>query len=238
MLQPDILHICHLGTARDLVGSALRELSRVPGIFQGRTQLLRLRDATERLQTYVRANGLSLALRRLTSKSLGFSDKGFPELKAKGYDTFLVLRWLVVEVNENRPANFDLLCTCLWSLDSFLSVATNAARFFTEEQVNHLRTVGGIFLRSYIHLAGSAILRNQRLYRIRPKFHMLTHLMSDYPGSRLNFTFHSTWLDEDFNKVVMTVTKKVHKRTAAESTLKRWLLAVPGHLKHAASVPK
>ena len=130
MLQPDILHICHLGTARDLVGSALRELSRVPGIFQGRTQLLRLRDATERLQTYVRANGLSLALRRLTSKSLGFSDKGFPELKAKGYDTFLVLRWLVVEVNENRPANFDLLRTCLWSLDSFLSAATNAAKSF------------------------------------------------------------------------------------------------------------
>ena len=236
MLQPDVLHICHLGTGRDLLGAAMRQLTRTECLFQGRTQLLRLRDATTRLREFAHQNGYSMSLRRLSSKSLNFTTDRFPELKAKGFDTFVVLRWLVTEVTSHKPANFDLLCTCLWSLDSFLSVATNASRFFTEQEANHLKTVGSLFLKAYLHLAIDAIRRKRKLYRIRPKFHLMSHLIYDIPASRSNFTYHSTWLDEDFNKVVMTITKQVHKRTACRSTINRWLLALPEHLEHAAVV--
>ena len=214
----------------------MRELTRTSCLFQGRTQILRLRDATTRLREFAHQQGYSMSLRRLSSKSLNFATDKFPELKAKGFDTFVVLRWWVTEVTRSKPANFDLLCTCLWSLDSFLSVATNASRFFSEQEANHLQAVGGLFLRSYLHLAVDAMRRRRRLYRIRPKFHMMCHLIFDMPASRSNFTFHSTWLDEDFNKVVMKITKQVHKRTAAKATINRWLPALPKHLEHATTV--
>ena len=238
MVQPDLLHICHLGTARDLIGSAMRELTMTSVLFIGRTQLLRLRDATSRLKEYAGATGHSLGIRRLSSTSLGFSDKGYPELKGKGYDSFVVLSWLVSEVMAAPPAGHELLCTSLWCLDSFLSVATNAGRFFTNAEVQHLQSVGQLFLRSYLHLAVQALQRGRKLYRIRPKFHLLTHMMTDFPPSQSNFCYHSTWQDADVNKVVMTVKKKTHKRNSTASTLKRWLLALPGHFKHATSVRK
>ena len=232
MVRPDILHVCHLGTCRDLIASGLRELTRSSILFQAGTQALRLREATARLHAYCGEHGYNLSLRKLSSKSLGFG-VGYPELKAKGYDSFIILRWLVMEITTNRPQNYDMLCTCLWSLDSFLSVATNANRFFTQNEAEHIQSVGLLFLKTYLQLAVESLARKRRLYKVRPKFHLLCHLIFDMPLSRANWTFDSTWMDEDFNKVCMTVTKKVHRRSATKRTLQRWLLAVPGYLEHA-----
>ena len=232
MLQPDILHVCHLGTSRDLVGSAMRVLTSKAGYFQGATQALRLRDATTRLQQFCSANGYTLSIGRLTTKTLQFT-KGFPELRAKGYDSFVVLRWLVSEITVQKPQGEDLLATCLWSLDSFLSVATNAGKYFSETEVRHLQTVGMVFLRTYAHLAVQALQRRRRLFRVRPKYHLLMHMVLDIPRSRCNFTRHATWLDEDFNKHVIAVKSGAHKRTATEGTLKRWLLGLPAYFRAA-----
>ena len=234
MVQPDILHICHSGTARDLIGSAMRELTKAAGFFQGPTQAIRLRDATARLDAYCRLHQYTLSMRRLTTKSLQFT-KGYPELRAKGYDAFVILRWLVWEIQTNRPPGLDLMCTCLWSLDSFLSVSTNAGKFFSEGEVQHLQAVGMIYLKSYLYLAGQALQRNRRLYRVRPKFHLMSHVILDIPASRTNFTQHSTWLDEDFNKHVVAIKAKTHRRQATARTLKRWLLGLPKNFRNAAN---
>ena len=104
MLAPDILHAYHLGLGRDLVGSALRELTRTSILFEGRTIALRLRVATERFQDFVREHAYSVSIRKFTTKNLAFG-KGFPELRAKGYDTFVIIRWLLGELQANPAAS-------------------------------------------------------------------------------------------------------------------------------------
>ena len=114
-------------------------------------------------------------------------------------------------------------------------MATNASRYFTEDERRHVCTVGSLFLRAYLHLARAALNVNKRVYRLRPKYHMCVHLLTDDVPSRLNFTWNATWLDEDFNKTVMKIKKGVHRRTATTSTLTRWLEGLPGYFDHARS---
>ena len=236
MLAPDLLPAYHLGLGRDLVGSALRELTRISIMFDGRTIALRLRVASARFQDFVREHAYSVSVRKFTTKNLAFG-KGYPEFRGKGYDTFVAIRWLVGELQANPAASqsFATLSTALWAADSCLSVATNASRYFTVDERRHVCTVGALFLRAYLHLARAAVDVRKRVYRLRPKYHMCVHLLTDDVPSGLNFTVNATWLDEDFNKVVMKVKKGVHRRTATTSTLKRWLQGLPGYFEHARS---
>ena len=237
MVRPDVLHVFHLGVGRDLIGSAMRVLlQKSAGLFPGRTQALRLRAASERLLGFAAAHGYSLGIRRLTTANLGFQKKGYPELRGKGYDTFVILRWLISECKDVKlPGSFDRLLTCMWAADSALSVATNAARFFSDEESQHIRTVGQLFLTCYMKLAADAIQQKRRLYRVRPKLHLLCHMFSDATPGSMNFTYNATWLDEDFNKVIVVIKKKTHLRTCTAATLKRWLLGLPGYFNRAST---
>ena len=113
MLGVDLLQIFHLGVGRDLCGSAIRILASKRGYWRGRTQELRLQTATQKLKAYARQHGYSVALSKLSKQTITWKADCFPELRAKGYDTFVVLRWLVSEIGEKDIEN-DLLATETW----------------------------------------------------------------------------------------------------------------------------
>ncbi|CAE7260476.1 unnamed protein product [Symbiodinium sp. CCMP2592] len=236
MVWPYILHIFHLGCGRDLIASALRVLLGKRYMFNGRTVALRIRDASRRLLDFAKDNGYTLSIRRLTPLNMGFQKKGYPEMMCKGYDTFVILRWLVSEVTCHAPPDQELLSTCLWAADSCLCVANAAGRNMTEAEHLHVRTVGHLFLTSYLNLAKNALASRRKLWRIRPKFHLQYHLFCDVLPSRESFTYHATWMDEDYNKHVVKIKKGTHKKTATVSTLKRWILGLARQLENAKTV--
>mgnify|MGYP001817988002 CR=1 FL=1 len=236
MLRPDVLHVFHLGVARDLVGSAMRVLAQKNlDFFQGRTLPLRLRDASDRLREYAAQHGYSMSLKNLTSASLGFKARSYPELRAKGFDSFVILRWLTYEVMQNPVRSQGVLCACLYLADSFMSVVANAPRFMSPAEQEHKVVVGGLFVKLYMTLASEAVASRpqKRLWRVRPKFHLLHHLVLEDAPSRTNYNCHATWLDEDFLKTIMCIKKKVHRGAATRATLKRWLLGLPSYFEHA-----
>jgi len=110
MIGVDILHIWHLGVGRDLCASAIRILASKRGYWRGRNQEERLKTATQRLKWYAKQNRHSLPLSKLSKQSLSWKTDAFPELKAKGYDCFVVLRWLVWEAG-NKDIGNDTLAT-------------------------------------------------------------------------------------------------------------------------------
>ena len=230
-LAGDILHVFHLGVGRDLIGSALRVLLKTD-VFAGRTQALRLRTATTRLQEFAQHHGHHLALKRLSSTTLSFGSKKYPEARCKGYDCFTILRWLVHEVTENPPENQALLCAALWAADSTVSIMTNADRFLSEAQHQHKCTVGDLFCRIYLTMAAQAVSCRKYLWRVRPKFHLFHHMLLEDMPSRRNITFMSTWMDEDFLKYAMALKRKVHRRKATRRTLERWLIGLPSLFQH------
>ena len=61
-----------------------------------------------------------------------------------------------------------------------------------------------------------------RLFNPRPKMHMFHELLLSCHGLR-NPCIAATWMGEDWLKRILTLTKKVHKNTAALDTALRWL---------------
>lgn len=224
MLGLDILHIFHLGVCRDLIGSALRVLCR-GNLFNGRNIEQKLGFATLSLKRYAKRNKLTLVLHKLTKQNLTFKSREYPEIRCKGYDSYVTSRWLVKDILPNNVGSIDdTLATALWSADSVLSLLMGGERFLDSEEISHKQTVGKVFIRSYMHLATTALSEQKRLFRVRPKFHLFHHLIMD--GRSLNPHYASTWLDEDAIKRWMGIKKKVHKRRATESSIKRWILGL------------
>ena len=156
MLGLDILHIWHLGVGRDLVGSAMRVLCK-ENIFNGRNLEQKLAFATRSLKRYSKQNKLTLVLHRLTKANLTFKSREYPEIRCKGYDTYVVLRWLVEDILPNHVGSIDdNLATALWSADSVLSLLMDGNRFLNHDEVSHKQTVGKLFIRTYMFLASTA----------------------------------------------------------------------------------
>ena len=102
--------------------------------------------------------------------------------------------------------------------------------FLTElEEENRLR-LGHIMISSYASLAAASVEKKEWLFRLRPKFHLLQHCTIDVRPSNLNPNVASTWVDEDAIKRWMRIKRCVHKRTASENVLNRFLLSLPAEL--------
>ena len=119
------------------------------------------------------------------------------------------------------------LATALWCADSLMQVLHDADTFLTMEEQNHRKIVGEMFMFVYVRLAAKAADQNKKMFRTRPKLHMMHHIILESRASNLNPVTGSTWMDEDAIKRYFQVKKRVHRKTAALNCLRRWLLGLP-----------
>jgi len=207
MLGLDILHIFHLGVGRDLIASALKVICGTT-VFHGRNLDQKLQHASGWLKSWAKTNKLSLALRKLTKNNMNWKSKEYPEAHCKGFDCYVILKWLVSGplASENAAEIPDSVSTALWAANSLMSVLMNADRFLNDDQQLHRRVVGLLLVRTYMQLAADALRNQKRLWKIRPKFHLLHHLVLDNRLQNPHMT--STWMDEDAVKKFMLIKKK------------------------------
>ena len=220
---PDLLHVWHLGVCRDLIGSAMQLLLEA-GVWDGRSEATKLQNATIDLKSFAASHKLPLKLKKLSKTKLSLSTKKYPELKSSGYDSYVVLRWLLC-VCENRGALIpDRLRTCVWAGNHVLSILTHAGHFLTHSERQNRTVVGQLFLTSYIGLAHEELRRGRLLFRLRPKFHLFHHVCMN--PSFINAGRYSTWMDEDGLKKLMRIMRRTDARTAEQRVLQRWLLSL------------
>ena len=229
MLGLDVLHLFHLGVGRDLIGSTMRIFCK-DGVFTGSNIEKKLAMASSWLRTYLKQNSLKLTqLKRFTKANLNFKTLAYPEIHCKGYDTYLVLKWLVhsvVPAASHKTSND--ICTTLWAADNLISMLSNADQFLDSNEMECKHVIGMVFLKTYLKLAAGALEQRKQLWRIRPKFHMLVHMV--ICGRRYNPHWSSTWLDEDALKRFMKIKKRTHKRTATARILQRWMMSLKDKL--------
>ena len=91
------------------------------GYFPGRNQTLKLLAATKSLVAFAKANKYTLARKTITKKSLNWVSGEYPELKTKGYDTFVIGSWLASLV-EARDCGIPDLSTALWASNNVLTL--------------------------------------------------------------------------------------------------------------------
>ncbi len=229
MLGLDILHIFHLGVGRDLVASAIRVMCR-SNIFSGRNLDQKLQYASGWLKTWAKQHHLSLAIKKLTKSNLNWKSNEYPEAHCKGYDCYVILKWLISGplTSEHAAQIPDDISTALWAADSLMSVLMNGDRFLTADELLHKQVIGLVFVRTYVQLASAALSNRERLWKMRPKFHLLHHMVLENRLHNPHFT--STWMDEDAVKKFMVIKKKTHRRTSTERLLNRWLLNLKNKL--------
>ncbi|CAL1172558.1 unnamed protein product [Cladocopium goreaui] len=170
MISADLLHTWHLGCGRDLAGSCIKVLVGLR-YFHGRSIERSLAQATVQLKRFAKLHKHSLVLRKLTKANLNWSD--YPELRCKGFDTFVVLAWLQHEFSARPPtaddpelqSKLDLMTTAVWCMDSLMRMLAHSGMHLSEMQQRQKTILGSIYMNCYMTLAQKAIEDGKKLWR-------------------------------------------------------------------------
>ena len=227
MLSIDILHVFHLGCGRDVIGSTIRVLAR-ERFWRGSNLDQQLAAASVSLKAYATQNRLNVRLRRLTKQNLNWKSSEHPEAHCKGADTFAIMKWLghSMEVG-GRCEPPPLVRTLVWACNNLFGLLSSTGMFLAPQEQKQVQIAGNLVIHTYLRLASDALAKRECLWRMRPKFHLLHHLILETQRpSAYNFHWLSTWLDEDGCKRWMAVKRGTHKNVSTDRTLRRWILGL------------
>ena len=231
MIHPDLLHVFHLGVGRDLVASTIVYILQQPEcahIFVGNNVEEKLKSATSLVKRFAKENKVNLKMHKFSRSKLHMSTKQYPELCSNGYDTYVVLAWLETLVSAHADVLPRELCTAVWAAHHVLGVLQAGGRFLNREEQDNKETFGQLFMTCYVHMARVCLDARRKLFRMRPKLHILHHIFKSRPRSRLNPWNFNTFMDEDALKKLMKVLRIADVRTAPERLLQRFLIKLPG----------
>lgn len=97
---------------KDLIGSAMKRLVGLR-FWNGSNQDKQLACASRRLLEFARMQKLRLQIRKFSKQNLGWTTGRCPEAHIKGYDTYVVLSFLVSEV-QSRDCGPLILILCIF----------------------------------------------------------------------------------------------------------------------------
>ena len=231
MIMGDLLHICNLGIARDIAGSALRLLLKDAAVFPGGTIQLRMESATSSLRAFAKAHGFCLRMKRFSKKKIAWKNNGYPELIASGSDTHIVCAWLE-QTLAPHAGQFGDICTLLFTLNRIMRLLYSAKMFLDEREKDTVRTLGDIFARTYLGLAWNSVQSHELMWRCRPKMHVFIEMM--LCRRAVNPSVYATWMDEDWLRKISKPLQLTSAKTAQRRILERWMLAIPEQLRKVA----
>ena len=195
MVVCDLLHAWNLGVLRDAVGSILKVLVKETFVFEGHDIDARFQSATNLLKEFAKTSRNSLKLKRLSKTKLKWSNKSYPEFQGSGTDCHIVASFLE-SILEGHHARYGDFATLLWSGNKAMRLLYESPNWFLDS--NEKKTfgvLGRIFLHTFLRLANEAMQRHEMLFKVRPKFHLVTHVVES--PRALNFSRYATWMDED-----------------------------------------
>ena len=224
MVVPDLLHAYNLGVGRDVVGSVLAVILKNDRVFGGESMADRLVVASQRLRLFAKRHAYPLRLKKLTKSKLGIKCNQYPSFASSGYDQFVVATWLEQELGFHTDI-YGELATLLWASNRAISIQYAAGRFLTHEEKETIRTLGGVFLNTYVKLAYDSLRRSEFLFKIRPKLHLLSHVFNS--TRVINQSQYSTWMDEDFLKKIGRTLGLTSVLSSQKRLLQRWCLSIP-----------
>lgn len=229
MIVPDLLHCFNLGVSRDMLGCILKLVLQNQDVFGGGDLATRLKTATDSLRAFARANKHVLKLKKITKNKLTWSGKKYPELKVSGSDAHVIGVWLE-QVLQPFQQTYGEFCALLWSSNRCMRLLYKGIFFLTPAEKNTAATLWNIYASTFLRLAREAVENHKLLWRVRPKMHLIQHLM-DWPRM-VNPSMYSCWMDEDWLRKISRTLKLSAVATAQKRVLQRWLMAIPFNLEN------
>ena len=224
MVSVDWMHCFNLGTCRDLVGSALKILLKDPRYFDGRNLSTRFATLNRELRAFMKSERLQMHLKQIKKSNLIWRNDACPELRCSANDAVVVLRFLSQKLaGKPSPSPYQGLSACVWVAEQLNATILGANIFLTESEVQQIDVLGTSFLRMYLFLANTAKDHQALLFKLRPKYHFIQHMILDASGrpSGRSPGWDANFMDEDYVKQSLKILKGLHPATAAHNVLKR-----------------
>ena len=100
----------------------------------------------------------------------------------------------------------------------------SAGKLLTEAQAERAAESGWSFLRAYQEASGRAFLRNQALYKLRPKFHYFGHALLGIVQTRENPRRFDLFQAECLMGKIKRIGRMCHWRTLSRRVIERYIL--------------
>ncbi|CAE7396357.1 Ankrd17, partial [Symbiodinium pilosum] len=215
LIRVDAAHTWAInGVGKDLYASSLILLSRM-GLFGKNGSIeRRLQAAFEKFQDFLNRTGKSSTIDIFNFMTLKCSKyNSYPSGLGKGHDCAVVGAWLAEELAGADPASlelkyravFDVLRFTVRVSDQFWRGIYSGGMWLDRANAQELCVDGWHIVAGYSTLASLSAKFGHKLYHIRPKLHMLAHivLFLQHQCDRecqfiLNVSTFMTWSDEDF----------------------------------------
>lgn len=252
---PDLFHIYHFGVGKDFVASSIVYM--IKTAFKRNSIAASLEVFNSELATYFSEHKKDRCHfgKKLKLDLLGYvSSKDFPTGHwSKGADT-TKLGKVLESISRKVLANHDDLRDD-WILNNISLAAVTIGNFFRmlfkasfklkPEEAQTAILDGCRFCRLYVLLARTCLSRKLCLFKLKPKFHMLCHIlktMSDQflvnPNTVVNPLAHSTFQCEDFVGKVARISRRVSPKTHGDKILNRYFVGMQMALMQEASGSK
>ena len=160
---------------------------------------------------------------KLTAQRLCLHTGKYVHFTGKAWHLTVFLQFLVHYVGLPGVQCDDRIKIVLWAADNFvahLHECRSRGVWLTQSEVEQAVQTGSLWQQQHLllHQAYSNWC-SFKLWNIRPKFHLLTHVIDELRVTAKNPVVHATWMDEDW-------VRKVHRRTAPRSILSRYLIGL------------
>eukprot|EP00439_Symbiodinium_sp_Y106_P016560 s10258_g2.t1 len=228
MVRIDYMHTFHLGVGRDLVGSALKIIASNKYWFPGRNIDARLKQVVAAVKVFAKQNKKQVSLKKLSKNSLGWSE--CPEFKGSAADTAVYLAWLATVLLERPPPPpYAGLTGVVWVANHTCEFLYKCGCFLSDDAWRQTSVLAKLFCNGYLKLAASANENGKLLFKTRPKFHFLQHLLEGHGGKR-NPVYDSCFCDEDYVRWCLKKFRKCSHKSASLNVLRRNLVTLKTEL--------
>ena len=113
---------------------------------------------------------------------------------------------------------------CTWSIAEFCYVMDMGGRYLSTGEVSRMRYAGQQYLTAFAWLARSALRDRVLRWQLRPKLHMLEHVVDELVSSPYNLRYYWKYGDEDAIGRILEVFKHDHPWTQCKRTIERYLI--------------
>ena len=233
MVSIDWMHSFHMGVARDLLGAGIKIIAGGKGYFDDSNIDLRLKALLRDVKSFAKSHGKGISITKLTKSGLGWSGGQTPEFKGSAADSGVFLSWMAALLQRQPPKEpWVGLAGVVFCVDRLCSILLSASVFLSDAENRQVRVLGNLFINGYIRLASTAMANDLLLFKVRPKYHFVQHMLEDCStrASARNCGWDAVWMDEDFVKYCMRMYRRMSRRCAALNILRRNLVTLKKYL--------
>lgn len=238
--RPDLFHIWHSGVGKDFAASGIVYLMSI--LFPSRNRKNSLASVNNELVNWKKANKEHLHFGKLSLDLLGFkSARTYPVGHwSKSMDTgtlckFLEHLCLTGLVNHPGDEIIQSMLDCCGAINHFLHVVFSSSFFLGESETWQFIQAGQSVLNLYVRLATLSYNKKLCLWKLKPKLHMMAHLVHTalvqykLAGFSVNVLAESTFMCEDLVGRVSRISRRVNAKLHGRKIYYRYMVAAHFH---------